>query len=313
VSRKNGETMHRIRLYSRRDFIRISMAAVPASVPMLPKIDSVFNGVRLGSTTYSFRDLPRTPGSSDAVDVMIKALTECGVGETELSSPFLEPLPPEEGPYSQRAYDELTRWRFSTSLDYFRAVRKKFQDAGISVFSYAVDFRSDLSDKELEKLFEQAKALGVGVISSSVQISVLGRVVPLAEKYKVSIALHGHSNVQDTDQFSSPESFSKALKMSKYFKVNLDIGHFAAANFNSVEYIREIHDRITHLHVKDRKKNQGPNVPWGEGDTPIKQVLVLLKENKYPIRALVEYEHGGQGTPIEEVKKCMTYMRQALV
>ena len=64
--------------------------------------------------------------------------------------------------------------------------------------------------------------------------------------------------------------------------------------------------------MKDRKKNQGPNTSWGEGDTPIKQVLVLLKEKKFPIRAFVEYEYRGAGTPIDEVKKCMAYMRQAL-
>ena len=111
---------------------------------------------------------------------------------------------------------------------------------------------------------------------------------------------------------ATPESFSKALALSKYFKINLDIGHFTAANFDAVQFIRENHAHITHLHMKDRKKNQGPNVPWGEGDTPIKAVLALLKEKKYPIRAFVEYEHRGTGTPVEEVKKCMAYMRQAL-
>jgi hypothetical protein len=53
-------------------------------------------------------------------------------------------------------------------------------------------------------------------------------------------------------------------------------------------------------------------VPWGEGDTPIKQVLLHLKEKKSPIRAFIEYEHRGTGTPVEEAKKCMAYMRQAL-
>ena len=47
-----------------------------------------------GTITYSFRDLPRTPGADDAVDVMIKALTECGIGEIELFSPHIEPAYP---------------------------------------------------------------------------------------------------------------------------------------------------------------------------------------------------------------------------
>jgi sugar phosphate isomerase/epimerase len=53
--------------------------------------------------------------------------------------------------------------------------------------------------------------------------------------------------------------------MSKYFGINLDIGHFFAAGFDPVAYLTEHHDRITNLHLKDRKKDDGPNTPWGEG------------------------------------------------
>ena len=60
--------------------------------------------------------------------------------------------------------------------------------------------------------------------------------------------------------------------------MNLDIGHFTSANYDAIAYIKEHHDRITNLHLKDRTKDHGTNVPWGQGDTPIKQVLLLLKE-----------------------------------
>lgn len=295
----------------RRDFVKMA-AAVPLSM-VLPKIDSVVNGVRLGTITYSFRELPRTPGAADAVDVMIDALTECGIGEIELFAPHIEPaIAGGRGGEAQRAREELRRWRLSTPAGHFESVRQRFDDAGITLFAYTVNFRNDFSDEELDKAFEQAKALGVGVIAASTQLSVAQRLVPFVEKHKIYVAVHGHSNVQDPNEFAAPESFSRALAMSQYFKINLDIGHFTAANFDAVQYIRDNHDHITHLHVKDRKKNQGANVPWGEGDTPIKEVLALLKEKKYPIRAFLEYEHRGTGTPVEEVKKCMGYMRQAL-
>jgi len=292
----------------RRDFMKLA-----AAMPFLGKIDSVVNGVRLGTITYSFRDLPRTPGAPDAVDVMIKALTECGIGEIELFAPHIEPaFPGGRGEEAQRAREQLRQWRLSTPAQHFREVRKRFNDAGISLFAYTVNFRNDYTDEELNKAFEQARALGVRIIAASTQLSVAKRLVPFAEKHKIYVAMHGHSNVENPDEFASPESFAKALAMSKYFKINLDIGHFTAANFDAVRFIRENHDHITHLHVKDRRKSQGPNVPWGEGDTPIKEVLVLLKQTKYPIRALIEYEHRGTGTSIEEVKKCVAYMRQAL-
>jgi sugar phosphate isomerase/epimerase len=126
------------------------------------------------------------------------------------------------------------------------------------------------------------------------------------------VAMHGHSDIKDPIQFSTPESFATALAMSKYYRVNLDIGHFTAAGFDAVDYIQKNHEQIVLLHLKDRKKNDGPNVPWGEGDTPIKQVLQLLKQNRYPIPAFIEYEYEGSGTSQQEVAKCYQYCKQAL-
>jgi sugar phosphate isomerase/epimerase len=100
--------------------------------------------------------------------------------------------------------------------------------------------------------------------------------------------------------------------MSKNYRINLDIGHFSAAGFDSVAFIRKYHDRITNLHLKDRKKNDGPNMPFGQGDTPIKPVLQLLKSERYAIPAYIEYEYAG-GASTHEVARCLEYVRTALV
>jgi sugar phosphate isomerase/epimerase len=128
----------------------------------------------------------------------------------------------------------------------------------------------------------------------------------------MDVAMHGHSNLDDPNEFATPRSFAAAMQMSKHFKINLDIGHFTAANYDPVAYIREHHAKITNLHLKDRKKNQGATTPWGEGDAPIREVLQLLKRERWPIRAYIEYEYAGKGTPVEEVKKCYEYAKLAL-
>src|SRR5205085_6094039 len=212
---------------SRREFVKMGTAF--ALAPFV-KLNSVVSGVHLGAITYSFRDMPRTAGAADAVDVMIKACTDCGIGEIELFSPHIEP--------ATRSREELRQWRLSTAADHFTAVRRKFEDAGISLYAYTVNFRNDFTDPELDKAFEQAKALGVGIIAASTQLSIAQRLVPFAEKHKIYVAVHGHSDIQNPDEFASPDSFAKALAMSKYFKINLDIGHFTAANFDAVQFIR---------------------------------------------------------------------------
>jgi len=290
-------------MITRRQFSKLALAslAVPRTLAAAG-IDSRIAGVRVGVQTYSFRALPRSEGG-DQVDAMIDAMKTCGIGECEVWSPMVEP---------RASRDELRKWRLDTPLDHFRTVRNKFEAAGIVIYAWNYSPDASFTDAEIDRGFEQAKALGADIITSSTTIEVAKRIAPLAEKHKITVAMHGHSNTSKPGEFASPESFAQAMKMSKYFKVNLDIGHFTAANFDAVQYIRDHHDSITNLHLKDRKKNQGDNVPWGTGDTPIKEVLRLLSKERWPIRAYIEYEHRGTGTPVEEVQKCLDFVKLAL-
>ncbi|HKE82970.1 MAG TPA: TIM barrel protein [Vicinamibacterales bacterium] len=300
-------------MYSRREFGLMALAGL--TLPAMARAQTVA-GVRLGVQTYSFRELPRTPGG-DAVDPVIKAMQECGLGECELFAPQIEPAStsgrgrpsPEE---AQKAREELRSWRLKTPLDHFQAIGKKFKSAGITVYAYNYSPNGSFTDEEIDRGFDITKALGAEIITASATLDAAKRMVPFAEKHKLVVAMHNHSQVNNPNEFATTESLAAALGLSKYFRINLDIGHFTAANYDAVAYIREHHDRITNLHLKDRKKNQGDNVPWGMGDTPITEVLQLLKREKYPIRAYVEYEHRGTAGAVEEVKTCFEYAKRAL-
>ena len=52
-------------------------------------------------------------------------------------------------------------------------------------------------------------------------------------------------------------------------------------------------------------------MPWGQGDTPIKAVLQLLRQKKWDIPANIEYEYQGQDT-VAEVAKCYEYCKDML-
>ena len=225
-------------MYSRRDFGKLALAGLPLSAA-LGKINSKVAGVQLGVCTYSFRSLPRT--GPDDVATVVQALKECQAGACELFSPQLEPgsslsarIPQEERNKHREAVRE---WRLSTPMDHFKAVRKQFDNAGIDIYAYTLNFDKSFTDEELEKCFEQTKAMGVKIIAASTKVSILPRLQPLAEKHGIYVAVHGHSDVKHPDEFSSPETFGKALDMSNWFRVNLDIGHFSAAGFDPVSYI----------------------------------------------------------------------------
>ena len=280
-------------MLTRRDVLKIAAAAPVTSA--FGKIDSKVNGVMLGAQSYSFRDRP--------LDEAIKGMQEVGIGYCELWSGHVEPRKP-------RA--EIAEWRKTVSMDEYKDVARKFKDAGIVLYAYNYSFRNEWSDEEIARGFEMAKALGVKRLTASSTVSVAKRIDPHAKKAKVWVGMHNHSNIRP-DEFATPEDFAAAMEgMSEYIAINLDIGHFTAANFDPVAYLNQHNKHILTLHIKDRKKDQGPNVPFGEGDTPIKEVLQTLKAKKYKIPAMIEYEYKGADT-IAEMKKCMDYCRQALV
>jgi sugar phosphate isomerase/epimerase len=283
-------------MYSRRQFGKIAMAAWPAARALAAGIDSRFNGVLIGVQTYSFRDRP--------LDAAIDGMRKIDFGSCELFQGHVEP---------QLQGAELKNWRLTTPMSYFENIRKKFDDAGIRIFAYTLNFRDNFSDEELERGFEMTRALGTDLITTSTTLTCAKRLAPLAEKHKIRVAVHGHDQTSNPNEFSSPETFAKAMEMSPNFYVNLDIGHFTAANYDAVEYIREHHQRILVLHIKDRKRNHGPNTPFGEGETPIKPVLQLLKTNRWDIPADIEYEYGKTGLDtLVEVAKCFQYCKDAL-
>jgi sugar phosphate isomerase/epimerase len=301
-------------MYTRREFGQLTIASL--ALPLTGRFaETRVGGVRLGVQTYSFRELPRA-ADTDHVDVIIAAMTDCGLSECELFAPQVEPQfgPPGRGTQESRQQnrDRLRAWRLETPIDHFRRVRKKFDAAGISVYAYNYSFSADMTDEEIDRGFEMTRALGASIITASTNLSIAKRVVPFATKHQMIVAMHGHSNRTDPNEFCTPESFAAAMNMSSRFKINLDIGHFTAADFDAVAYIREHHASITNLHLKDRKKHEGDNVPWGEGDTPLRDVLLLLKKEKWPIPAYIEYEYRGKDSPIEEVRKCFQFVKQAL-
>jgi len=289
-------------IISRRDAGKLLLAGcagalVPAGkLRGATQINSVIRGVQIGAQSYSFRDLPQ--------DGIIKAFQTVGLGECELSS-GVEPANV-KGP-------DVDKWLAEAPLDYFKGVRKKFNDAGVSLYAYTYGFRKGFTDEEIERGFQIAQAMGVKYITSSANVSVAPRVDKYAQKYKIMVGFHGHDST-NPDEFSTAETFARAMKgASPYIGVNLDIGHFVAAGGDPVAYIREHHAKIVTLHIKDRKKNQGPSVPFGQGDTPIVAVLRLLRDNRWKIPANIEYSYGKPGMDtVAEVKKCFAYCKQAL-
>jgi len=200
------------------------------------------------------------------------------------------------------AREALRKWRLTVPLDGYRRVRKKFEDAGLLYFSHNLSFRDDFTDEEIDRGFQMAEALGTRIITASSPLTVFPRLQPFAEKYKFKVALHNHGN--------PPEDFEQVIAMSPNFWINLDVGHFFASGHDPIAFMQKHHARITNIHIKDRKKNNGAEMPFGQGDTPLREVLLLLKREKYGFPADIELV--GPAGPRVELTTCLQYCKDVL-
>ncbi len=285
---------------TRRDWSKLALgsiaaAALPFETFAAQKPNSKVKGVQLGAQSYSFRDR--------SLDEAIKAYIDTGLSCCELWSGHLEP----------KGLDRagIRTWRLTTPLSFFTLAGEKFKKAGIELYALNYSFKDDFTDEEIKRGFEMTKAIGAKCITASANVNTAKRIDVYAKQYKIRVGMHNHSNIRP-NEFATPDDFAKAMEgNSEYICMNLDIGHFTAAGFDAVDYLKKHHDRIVTLHIKDRKKNQGDNVVFGQGDTPIKEVLTTLQKGGWKIPANIEYEYKGADT-VAEVKACYDYCRKAL-
>ncbi|HEX3878878.1 MAG TPA: hypothetical protein VHW24_17950 [Bryobacteraceae bacterium] len=320
-------------MYSRRDFGKLALLSAPlAALKSAPADGATTAATPIGVTTFSFRDLPQK-GGRDRLGRVLDSLKAVGATTIELHSVDTESPEPIGGlpkPQTGGAYGGMTveltpaelahiklanrnnlrHWRLETKPAVYESMRDRFDSAGVKITAYRVDYDDAFTDDEIVATFAQSKTLGAGVISSAASIAMARRLAPLADAHHVVIAFR-NSSPKDGDM-ALPASLSSALALSKNFRVALDIGAFTASNQQAVAYIQENHAVISHIVVKDRTRDGGGNEEFGNGDTPIKPVMHLLKEKQFAVPAFVEYEYLGVGTPEAEVKRCLAYVKAAL-
>ena len=113
-------------------------------------------------------------------------------------------------PAETQAREELRAWRLETSARPLpRTSGRSSTRPASSIYAYNYSSNASFTDEEIDRGFEMAKALGAEIITASTTLDVAKRIAPFAEKHKMVVAMHGHSRVDDPNEFATPESFAE--------------------------------------------------------------------------------------------------------
>jgi sugar phosphate isomerase/epimerase len=277
---------------ARREFIAGCLAAgFSWRLPFDKMKPSIFGGVEVGVQSFTFRQF--------SVEKMIEAMKSVGLTSIELWQGHLDPAKASEAD--------------------FKATKQKFDEAGIKVSAYCVNFPENASDDLLDRGFLGARLLGARVMTASIKKEQVERIDKWCVKYKTHLGLHNHwlgdswFKGDKTKEFESPDDLMNALKSSsRYMSINLDIGHFYAAGFDPVDFFRRHHKRIVSLHVKDRDRDaEHSNRLFGKGATPITETMKLVKQLRFRYAANIEYESEPEN-PVDGVRDAFAYLKRIL-
>jgi sugar phosphate isomerase/epimerase len=219
-------------------------------------------------------------------------------------------LTPEQRAAREAAQQALRQWRLSASMDKFKELRKKYNDAGVTIYAFKLALTQAMSDDEYAYTFQAAQALGADHITMELptEPGLTKRIGDFAATRKMRVAYHTHEQ-------GSLTAFDEALAQSPWNAINVDIGHYVAGTSESpIPLFLKHPTRFASIHLKDRKKGKGPNMPWGQGDTPITEVLQLMKKNRWTFPATIELEYPvpDGSTRVAEIGKCLAYCKAAL-
>ncbi len=312
--------------------------ASPSYIPNLFNSKSTINGVQLGVISYSFREL-----ADQSAEAILQYIKECGVNGVELMGETAESfLGSPENKIDNKVFKVLSRkkkiteeerkhladlilqkesydkdyeqWRKKVSIADYARLRKMYNDAGVSIYAFKPNYllSKGNSDANINYAMQAGKFLGASHVTIELPRKPehslkLGQ---LAEKNGIYIAYHGHEQ-------QNPTWWDTALSQSPYNAINLDLGHYVAAgNPDPMRLIKDKQQHILSMHIKDRKNpaNGKKNMPFGRGDTPVKEALQLMRDQKYTFPATIEYEYKtpAGSSIINEIKKSVTYCKDAL-
>ena len=280
------------------------VAAVCMQCSVDQKPNSKFGGVQIGTITYSYRSMP-----DQSLEAILSYTVQSGINSVELLGGAAEQY---AGIPQDR--DEAVQWRKTVSMDKFKEIKKMFDEAGVEI--HIVNMGGPRwSDEEIDYLFNVCKTLGAVGVAMEISEEAATRLSPFADKHDLYVIFHNHGQPEDPDF-----SFDQILEIGPRLMLSYDVGHYySATGLNPCDLMRRLHHRIASIHVKDKTwegtYKASANLPFGEGQTPIVEILQLIQKEKWPIVCHIEQEYKipDDSDAVQEVIKCVEYCRKALV
>ncbi len=265
---------------------KAAKAEAPAPTPYPPAApDGRENGLRLGVTTYSLRNM--------ALDDAIATVKSIRISNIAL-------------------FRNHCNWE-SASVDECRAIGAKLKAAGLTLTgSGVVNLPND--EAKCRQAFQNVKAAGMRTMVCKPDLDALPLVDKLVKEFDQKLAIHNHG--PEDKVYPTPEVAWNAIKsLDARIGLCIDVGHTQRFGDDAATAIRKYAARLYDVHMKDSMAvvGAGRDVPVevGAGRLDIRGMLRALLEIKYDGAVTFEYEKVA-GNPAIGLAESVGFVRGAL-
>ena len=191
--------------------------------------------------------------------------------------------------------------------DTIHAVFAKFQTAAIRIYAAGVIYMKTTA--EVDRAFEYARVLGVGLIIGVPNPELLSYTEQKVKSSGIRLAIHNHG--PEDKLYPSPVDVYEHVKgLDERIGLCLDIGHAARAGADPVKVVNDYGSRIFDLHIKDLAaiSREAKPIELGRGVLDIPALVKALIKTRYAGYCSIEHEMD-MNDPLPGIAESAGYFR----
>ena len=195
----------------------------------------------------------------------------------------------------------------STTKEEALAIIEKFKKNGINI--YAAGMITMKTEQEIDRAFDYAKNIGVGMIIASPDISLLKYLEQKVVESNIKIAIHNGG--PEDKWYPTPKAvFDNIKNYDNRIGLCFDTGHAQRAGINPIEAYNQYAEKVLDIHIKDVEaaKVDAQEVELGRGIIDIPALVSSLYRQRYSGRCSIEYQKNLD-EPLEGIAESVGYFK----
>ncbi len=190
-----------------------------------------------------------------------------------------------------------------------KMVKMKLKENNLELINYGVvGFENE--EEGMQTVFRFAKEMGIRTIITEPAFDDYALLEKMVKETGIQVAIHNHPA---PSKYARPETVMEHIDgLDPRIGVCADTGHWMRTGVKPLEALRMLQGRILDVHLKDLNRfgtKEAVDVPFGQGEADIRDILAELTFQDYDGVLTIEYEDpAAADNPDPAIREGINYL-----